>query len=395
MVAVLRILLVVVLAWTASACVHVRGSTAADIRGYVQPPRYGGQAAGHGISLKAEPEAYAQSKDEDHTGTLRPFVRVDPIDTGRTHYDVRQADYRYRDNHWSFGIGAGLFDWGVMENHRIVDVLNQKDLVEDLDGSEKLGQPYTKVGYDGGKWSLSVYYMPFFRDRTFPGARGRLRFPAVIDTSDPFFESSLGRWHPNVAARLGVTLGEFDLGLSGFSGTSREPRFFGQLTDDEVLVGYDFLEQVSLDAQWTHGGFVAKAEGLARWWSASLRLSGAVALGLEYWLFDLGGKGVDLTFATEAYWDSRLPDQPITFYDHDIFGGLRLGLADVGGTEFLTGAMTDWTTGFTFIRAEASRRFGQHWRMYLDLRGFVGQTRGLESALRNDHYGQLRVAYFF
>lgn len=390
-----RTLCLLVLSWAATACVHVRGSAAADIRGFAQPPSYSGQSSGHGVSLKAEPEAYVRSKDEAHTATVRPFVRVDPVDTGRTHYDLRQADYRFNNGGWSFGAGAGVFDWGVMENHRTVDVLNQKDLVEDIDGSEKLGQPYTKAGYDADRWSLSLYYLPYFRDRTFPGQRGRLRFPVVIDTDDPFFESSLGRWHPNVAARLSLTLGAFDIGLSGFSGTSREPRFFGQLTDDEVLPGYDFLEQVSVDASWTHGGFVAKAEALARWWSSSLRLSGAAAGGLEYWLFDLGGRGVDLTLVSEVYWDSRLPDQPVTFHDHDIFGGFRLGFSDVGAAEVRAGGMVDFITGASFLRVETSRRFGEHWRLYLDLRGFVPGRGRLEQSLRNDHYGQLRVAYFF
>ncbi len=378
-----------------AGCVHVRGKTAADGRVFFEPPQQGSQRSGNGISLLAEPEFYAQSKSEVHTGTARPFVRVDPHDVERTHYDLRQADYQFRRKGAEFGAGVGLFDWGVMENHRIVDVVNQKDLVEDLDGSEKLGQPYVEAGYAGKKWGISWYYLPYFRDRTFAGARGRLRFPAVIDTDQPAFESSLGRWHPNVAARLSLTAGEFDIGLSGFSGTSREPRFFGQLSDDAVLPGYDFLEQVSADVQWTHGAFVAKGEALARWWSSSLRLSGAAAGGLEYWFFDMGGKGVDLTLTSEFYWDSRLPDQPITFYDHDVFGGFRLAFSDTGATEVLAGGMTDVFTGATFLRAETSRRFGEHWRLFLEGRGFLAPAGILETSLRHDSYAQLRVAYFF
>ena len=376
-------------------CVHVRGKTAADGRVFFEPPQQGSQRSGNGISLLAEPEFYAQSEDEVHTGTVRPFVRVDPHDVERTHYDLRQADYRFRRRGAEFGAGVGLFDWGVMENHRAVDVINQKDLVEDIDGSEKLGQPYVEAGYAGKRWRLSWFYLPYFRDRTFPGARGRLRFPAVIDTEQPVFESSLGRLHPNFAARFSFTAGKFDVGISGFSGTSREPRFFAQLSDSKVLPAYDFLEQVSTDVQWTHGAFVAKGEALARWWSSTLRLSGAASGGAEYWFFDLGGKGVDLTLLSEVYWDFRKPDAPITFYDNDVFAGLRLGFSDTGGTEVLAGGMMDVYTGASFLRAEASRRFGTHWRLFLEARGFLSPPGILEASLRHDSYGQLRVAYFF
>jgi hypothetical protein len=49
----------------------------------------------------------------------------------------------------------------------------------------------------------------------------------------------------------------------------------------------------------------------------------------------------------------------------------------------------------SYLRIGADRRFGDHWKIDLELNAFLGNRKGLESALLADHYGQLRIAYFF
>ena len=40
---------------------------------------------------------------------------------------------------WSLSIGLGKVFWGVTEFNHLVDVINQTDLVEGIDGEAKLG----------------------------------------------------------------------------------------------------------------------------------------------------------------------------------------------------------------------------------------------------------------
>ena len=72
-----------------------------------------------------------------------------------------------------------VFTWGTLESYKPTDVMNQTDFVEATDGSAKLGQPYASVGWVGDSAALRLYYLPYFRDRTFQGLRGRPRFARV------------------------------------------------------------------------------------------------------------------------------------------------------------------------------------------------------------------------
>jgi len=38
-------------------------------------------------------------------------------------------------------VGINSVFWRVVESNHLVDILNQTDLIEDIDGEEKLGQP--------------------------------------------------------------------------------------------------------------------------------------------------------------------------------------------------------------------------------------------------------------
>ncbi|MEZ4222667.1 MAG: hypothetical protein R3B13_17125 [Polyangiaceae bacterium] len=371
------------------------GHVSTDARAYFGPARFADQKSGNGLSLRMEPELSVQSESEEHTVTLHPFIRMDPADEQRTHYDLRQADYVFATGPLTTGVGVGLFSWGVLEAHKLVDIINQSDLVEDIGGSEKLGQPYVGSGLSGESWSLRALYLPYSRDRTFPGDEGRLRFPLVVDTDQPQYESSLARFHPGFAGRGSISVGELDLGLSAFAGLSREPRFYAQLTERAVIPRYEQLRHVGVDAQWTHEALSLKLEATARTWSTTFRPSAGIGGGLEYSFFDIGPFGYDLTLVGEYYWDNRPLDAPVTLYDHDAFGGFRFALNDDSDTMLLAGMLVDVDTGFSSLQVSASRRLGERWRLFLEGRGFFGPEGILESSLLSDDYAQLRVAYYF
>ncbi|MEJ7728680.1 MAG: hypothetical protein WKG00_05650 [Polyangiaceae bacterium] len=280
------------------------GHVAAEARIFWQPPRYAGQEQGSGVSLVAEPELDVKSEDEVQELVARPYYRLDPYDSRRSHFDVRKASYRIEADGWEAGLGAGQFTWGALESHRPVDIVNQVDLVDSLDGSAKLGQPFVEVGYAGEVASLRLYYLPLFRERTFPGVDGRLRFAAPIDGENAAFEPDLGRWTPSGAARLALRGGDFDVGLSVFSGLSREPRFVVELTRARVVPLYDLLQQGSVDAQWTHDALALKAEGFVRLWTRDFRPFAGGGAGAEYSFFDIVD-GWDVTVVAEMLLDGR------------------------------------------------------------------------------------------
>ncbi|MGE0787201.1 MAG: hypothetical protein AB7S26_16135 [Sandaracinaceae bacterium] len=387
----------------AAACgtpVRMGGHVAADARVYLGSNRYPRQAGGSGGSFRLEPEISLQDDSRSHTLTARPFLRVDFFDPNRTHFDLRRGDYLFAEGDVEVGVGYGIFSQGVLEGLRLVDDLNQRDLVEDIDGSEKLGQPYARLGLTSGEWTFRLSYLPYFRERTFPGVRGRLRSPLVVDTTAPVYESSLRAFHPNVAAQAMFNGSGVDLGIMLFSGTAREPRFIAQLSDNDVVPGYDLLQQASFDLAVTLDGLILKLEGAARLYTAGFlegewHPSFALAGGLEYTFYDVAGSGADLTFAVEYRYDYRPPRSPFTFLQNDAFAGARLAFNDDDGTEIRAGAITDVITGYTFAQVRAQRRLLENLQLQLEGRFFAGPEGVLESAFLRDSYLQARLAYFF
>jgi hypothetical protein len=374
--------------------VEVSGQVAADGRIFFQRPKYAGQEFGAAVSLMAEPEFKYKTKNEKHTFKLHPFYRLDPIDERRSHPDLREASYALTLEHFEAGLGVGTFTWGALESYRPVDVVNQIDFAESSDGTAKLGQPYAELGWVSEKTSFKVYYLGYFRERTFPGSRGRLRFPSVIDVKSPQLESPLGRFQPSGAARLALNLGDLDLGLGLFSGLSREPRFIAELTTGEAAPRYDLMHQGSVDAQWTLGSFVLKAEGFVRAWSENFRVFGGGGVGIDHTFSSFSGDA-DLTLAAEFVFDTRTRDAAPTFFDHDGFLGMRLAANDNANTEVFAGALVDVLDGTTFAKVSASRRFGEHWKLSIDGNLFLAPGAKLEGSLAKDNFAHTRVAYFF
>jgi hypothetical protein len=378
----------------ATVNVEAAGFVAAEGRAFPSPPKYPGQETGNAVSLVAEPQLSLKGVKGQSSLVLRPFYRLDPADERRSHFDIREAKYRLSLEHFELQVGSGIVTWGVLESYRPTDVINQTDFVESVSGTAKLGQPFLELGWVGENTSFKVYALPWFRERTFPGLRGRLRFPALVDVEHPQFESPLRQWRPSGAARFTFNVGDFDVSASLFTGTSREPRFIVELSSGQVVPRYDLSHQVALDAQWTLGAVTFKAEGFARLWSNDFKLFGGGGVGVDYTFFKFAGEA-DLTLAAEFLFDTRPPEAPITFFQHDAFAGLRLAINDVSNTEVNAGAIIDVVDGTTFGHAEASRRFGEHWRLTLAVNFFLGTPGKLDTSFGQDNHGEVKVAYFF
>ncbi|HHJ80455.1 MAG TPA: SPOR domain-containing protein [Candidatus Tenderia electrophaga] len=377
--------------------VSTSGSVTAELRGFFDEPLYAGQR-GSTASLAVQPELYISWNDRKSSLTFVPFVRVGDKDDARNHADVRELMWINAMGDWELRLGVGKVFWGVTESVHLVDIINQVDLVESPDREEKLGQPMLNLSRftDWGTWELFV--LPLFREQTFAGVNGRLRGPLVVNTDlDALYESDDRDKHVDLAVRWSHYIGDWDIGLSHFSGTSRAPGFvpvlnaFGQ--PEYLLPLYNLIEQTGLTLQALLGDWAWKLEATSTK-EKNQRYTQSV-VGFEYTHVGVFESSMDLGLLLEYIYDSRGELAPGPFED-DVMLGTRWVFNDMQSSEILVGVIADLDGGANSTIIEASRRLGQSWKLALEYRG----SSSLEATdpiymLRNDDYFQLELGYFF
>ena len=372
------------------------GAATLEGRAFPSGGLYAGQHDAFG-SVTLEPEFFWSSADGRHALTLAPFARLDGGDSERSHVDLRELYWRTYGEAWELEVGLVRTFWGVTESQHLVDVVNQTDQVENTDGEDKLGQPAVHGTWLADWGTVDVYLMPLFRERTFPGAEGRFRFPLLIDENAAVIERTLG-----VAARWSHVFGPLDLGVASFYGTAREPRF--QVVESAqdpsgFAPVYERVHQLSVDGQLTRGGWLWKLEAITR--SGQGDRFYAVTGGFEYTLGNVGNSGLDIGLLAEYSHDTRASDfsQPlvaVSVFDNDLFMGGRFALNDVQSTEMLAGAIVDTELGTVLWLVEASRRVGQSFTVNFEIRALANTHPDDPSYFfRQDSYGQLGLTWYY
>ncbi len=370
------------------------GEVALEARRFPEPPLSPLQH-GDNLSAAVRPQYYREWDGGRRSFRLELFGRVDQGDDERTHADVRELSWTWVSRDWEVTAGIGRVFWGVTESLHLVDIVNQTALVENPDGEDKLGQPLLRLALIRDWGTLEAFVLPGFRERTFPGPEGRL-WPA-LPLAPAVYESPRRRSHVDGALRWSHSTGIWDLGLSVFRGTSREPRLviatdpFGR--PRAIVPVYDIIDQAGVDVQATLEDWLWKLEWIRR------RGQGpdftALAAGFEYTFYGVLETAADVGLVAEYLHDSRDDAFQAPFQD-DVFVGLRLTLNDVQSTELLAGVIADRRSGERFYSVEASRRLGESWTVSLEGRWFSGGEPGsLLHALRNDDYLQLEAAWHF
>jgi hypothetical protein len=386
------------LAACSAAAGELSGFVAAEARLFPRSPSFAEQhRQALQPSLVLQPEYRREWRAGEARLTVIPFARLDAIDSRRTHADLREASWLRLEDGRDLLVGVSKVFWGVTESRHLVDIVNQTDLVEDPDGEEKLGQPMIRLAAAApDRGTFTFFLLPYFRERTFPGAAGRLRPPVPVDTGAAAYESSRKRWHPDVAVRWSHVLGRWDIGLAHFRGTSREPRLMPALdpAGRAVLVPhYDLIDQTSLELQRTGERWVWKLEAIARRGHGTR--FGALVGGFEYTFGGVFGTALDLGLLAEYLYDGRNAMAPPTPFDDDVFLGARLTLNDPQSTQLLAGAIVDRRSQATAIRVEASRRLGDRWTVRLDARAFANvPPTDVLFPVRRDDFVQLQLAYY-
>jgi hypothetical protein len=244
--------------------------------------------------------------------------------------------------------------------------------------------------------ALSLFVLPGFRERTFPGKEGRLRLPLVTD-GDADYQSDAGRRHVDFAVRYAHYLGAWDFGAHYFKGTGREPRLVLDSGFTRLIPTYDLINQLGADVQYTHEGWLWKFEGL--WRAQHGDHFAAATAGFEYTLYQIRDSDADLGLLMEYSLDDRSDDPaqaPPTLFDDDLFVGARLTLNDVQSTELLAGFVVDRDDRSTQLSIEAERRLDNHWSLELESLWFLNSDNSdFVAAFRDDSYVTLRLSRYF
>lgn len=370
------------------------GYVAAEWRSFLHSP-LDSEQHGDSRSLSSQIEYYREWDNAKQSFRFTPFLRIDGQDNQRSHFDIREFNWTSVHDSWEFTAGIGKVFWGVTESQHLVDIINQTDLVESIDGEEKLGQLMLKLSFVQDWGDVDLFVLPGFRERTFPSRIGRLRTSAVVAINQAEYDSSQGRDHIDVAIRWSRSVGDWDMGLSHFSGTSREPVFrISQDKGRNVLIPvYNTIDQTSLDLQATKDDWLWKLELISR--SGQGPRYTAATGGFEYTLYGISDSSVDLGLIAEYLYDDR-GNLATTAFEDDLFVGARLAFNDEASSELLAGAIWDLDDSSRVMSVEASRRLGDNWKINLEARFFsnIAQQNSLTS-FKEDDFIQLELAWYF
>jgi hypothetical protein len=380
--------LLALLPFAGKAQAEITGLVAVEVRYFPEAPLFEGQHKDVSTSLVFQPEFYRTLGDQSLLFT--PYFRVDQYDDERTHFDVRELLFRYSAERWQAKIGVGKVYWGVTESVHLVDIINQTDLVDDPDGEDKLGQPMVQLSaYPDGFGDFDFFVMPYFRERTFAGPDGRLRPGPLVAVDDAEYESGAEEYHMDTAVRWSRVVGDMDVGLSHFYGTSREPEFRPRPiseTNVELVPYYKTIHQTGVDAQYTRDGILLKMEGIYG------DEEFAVAGGFEYTFVGLMGSNADLGWLVEMLYN----ENAAAAFEEDLFSGFRYTPNDVQSTELLAGIIQDLDTDTRYLNVEASRRLGDRYTLSLHARWFSGvDVKDPVYSTRDDDYVQIELARYF
>ena len=389
----------------APGAVELSGRFELEPRGFTQSPAHPRQNR-NGVSLAVQPELYHSFDDGRQSLLFSSFLRLDTADDRRTHFDVRELLYQRVFDDAELRIGIGRVFWGVTESYHLVDIINQTDLVENVDREDKLGQPLVNLTLIRDWGALDLFVLPGFRERTYPGREGRLRSEPFVDTDRATYESGAGRQRIDYAVRWSHAIGDFDIGVAHFHGTSREPRLNAECADgrpvpplhcDPATVvlapRYEVVHRTSLDLQATKDATLWKLEALHESGQGDSYV--AWVAGFEYTWFGIDESDMDLGLLVEHLFDGRGGNAPHPL-ENDVFAGVRLAFNDEASTDFLAGVIADGEGDATNLVIEASRRIGERWKVELEARAWTAvDPADPMFPLQRDDYVQLTLSCFF
>ena len=300
-------------------------------------------------SFSFSPEIFKD--DSNKIFHFKAKLRKDSEDSGRDLNDIQELYLIniLEDKEIKFGVSKEF--WGVTETSHRVDIINQTDFTEGFDGEEKLGQPMIKISLERQWGLLDIYTLIGFRERNFSGNKGRLRLPLSINEKGPLYSSSAKNKRADFAIRWSNYYDDFDIAISHFSGTSREPRFLPSANKiNELVPIYEVIDQTGLEIQYLLDGLAIKGEVISR--SGQGERFSAATYGFEYTQVGVLQTRIDLGWVVEFNHDDRLESSPFVL-------GTRFSFNDIYDSQILSGFIVNDKSKELGFLLEASRRIGE------------------------------------
>ena len=369
-----------------------RGETGLEGRYFTQASPYEAADYSTNSSLYLKGEVFHEWNNRDDQFIFIPYARVDENDSERTHADIRELSWIHVGSGWESRVGIRKVFWGVTEGRHLVDIINQTDLVDQVDGEEKLGQPMLNLSTVRDWGIVDLFVLPGFRERTYAGEEGRPRTPLPV-SDHARYESGAEDKRVDVAFRYQQYFNNgLELALSHFSGTSREPLLLpealspqqlqsllltGSLpagSDPELVPLYNVIDQTDLELQYLNNGWLWKLEAITR--SGQGDRFTALDGGFEYTQVGVLDSAADLGWLLEYLWEDRDELLASPFQD-DVLLATRFTFNDVASTEILAGVIYDLENDEKAINLESSRRFGNNLKASLEARFYTDTAKPL------------------
>lgn len=346
------------------------------------------------LALSLRPEFTHEVTDRDLYLAFEPFFRLDQYDENRNHVDIRELKALKVYNDWEFEGGIGQVFWGVAESNHLVDIINQTDMLEGIDGEDKLGQPLLRASRIFDQSTLSLFVLPGFREWQYLGEESRFALPFPVDEDNPRYESDDDDRHVDYALRYSGYAGVMDYGASWFKGTGRRPLFEPSSPGSPVMVPYyRQIERLGLDLQLTIDAWLWKLEAVHQ--ESKQDPFDAAVGGLEYTFFNLQEGAYDLGLLAEYSYNS-IDDATRVFLQNDLFLGMRFAFTDAESSSILAGGFYDFDDHSQVYRVEASRRVFGDATLSLEAQVFSNTAPdNINKVYADNDFLMLDIAWYF
>ena len=364
-------------------------------------------------SLSFEAEVYTEWADGSQSLTFKPFYRVDEMDDERTHGDIRELIWHKVADDYELKAGIGKVYWGVTESNHLVDIVNQTDSVENIDGEDKLGQPMVQLLLEREWGNLDLFVLPYHRERTFSGPDARLSIGT--EYADAVYESENEESNLDVAARFYSYIDDFEYALSVFHGNSREPVVGGDSISGNPLPYYPVISQLGLELQYLNEGWAWKFEGIHREGmpKADIALGDlavlktplgislgeeqsyfATTFGFEYTQVGVWETRIDLGWVVEHMYDSRQEDASFGAFEHDVLLATRWAANDDADSTLLVGAVVDYEYQDYSLSLEGTTRLMDGLSLEVEARVFAPDEDAPLYGFRDEDFIKLTLSYY-
>lgn len=399
----------------AQARTDVLGQVDYELTAYSEDATYG-LDAGLKNSVALRGEVYQDWDGGYQSITFKPFYRWDENDEERTHGDIRELIWHKVGLDYELKAGIGKVFWGVTESAHLVDIVNQTDLVESIDGEQKLGQPMIQLLLERDWGNLDLFVLPYQRERALPGQDGRLSGGLAYD--DAQYENDQEQSHVAVAGRYYTYIDQLEYAVSAFHGTSREPVLGVSQLSGNVVPYYPLISQLGLEVQYLNEGWAWKLESIYREGMPeySIEIPGqklavldtpsglqvaedgaywSSVAGFEYTQVGIFDSRTDLGWVVEHLYDSRQEEASLSAFEHDVLLATRWSFNDVDESTLLAGILYDYEYDDYGLSLEASTRLNNRLSMDVEARIFAPSRENAQFSLRDDDFVELTFQYYF